>query len=230
MNRKDVTLRLLIAEDEKRLNRLIRDMMEDEGFTVDSCYSGADALEYVRSADYDAIIMDVMMPEMNGLDAVRTMRAEGKTTPVLFLTAKDSIDDRVTGLESGGDYYMVKPFSFRELIAAVRAIMRKYSENKSSVYTAADLELDTASKVVKRAGQVIELTRREYALLEYMMRNKGVVLTREMMENSLYNFDYEGASNVIDVYIGYLRKKMDTGYDKKLIHTVWGVGWILKDD
>ena len=124
MNRKDVTLRLLIAEDEKRLNRLIRDMMEDEGFTVDSCYSGADALEYVRSADYDAIIMDVMMPEMNGLDAVRTMRAEGKTTPVLFLTAKDSIDDRVTGLESGGDYYMVKPFSFRELIAAVRAIMR----------------------------------------------------------------------------------------------------------
>ncbi len=230
MNRKDVTLRLLIAEDEKRLNRLIRDMMEDEGFTVDSCYSGADALEYVRSADYDAIIMDVMMPEMNGLDAVRTMRAEGKTTPVLFLTAKDSIDDRVTGLESGGDYYMVKPFSFRELIAAVRAIMRKYSENKSSVYTAADLELDTASKVVKRAGQVIELTRREYALLEYMMRNKGVVLTREMIENSLYNFDYEGASNVIDVYIGYLRKKMDTGYDKKLIHTVWGVGWILKDD
>jgi len=223
-------LRLLIAEDEKRLNRLIRDMMEDEGFTVDSCYSGADALEYVRSADYDAIIMDVMMPEMNGLDAVRTMRAEGKTTPVLFLTAKDSIDDRVTGLESGGDYYMVKPFSFRELIAAVRAIMRKYSENKSSVYTAADLELDTASKVVKRAGQVIELTRREYALLEYMMRNKGVVLTREMIENSLYNFDYEGASNVIDVYIGYLRKKMDTGYDKKLIHTVWGVGWILKDD
>lgn len=170
------------------------------------------------------------MPEMNGLDAVRTMRAEGKTTPVLFLTAKDSIDDRVTGLESGGDYYMVKPFSFRELIAAVRAIMRKYSENKSSVYTAADLELDTASKVVKRAGQVIELTRREYALLEYMMRNKGVVLTREMIENSLYNFDYEGASNVIDVYIGYLRKKMDTGYDKKLIHTVWGVGWILKDD
>ena len=230
MNRKDVTLRLLIAEDEKRLNRLIRDMMEDEGFTVDSCYSGADALEYVRSADYDAIIMDVMMPEMNGLAAVRTMRAEGKTTPVLFLTAKDSIDDRVTGLESGGDYYMVKPFSFRELIAAVRAIMRKYSENKSSVYTAADLELDTASKVVKRAGQVIELTRREYALLEYMMRNKGVVLTREMIENSLYNFDYEGASNVIDVYIGYLRKKMDTGYDKKLIHTVWGVGWILKDD
>jgi DNA-binding response OmpR family regulator len=230
VNRKDVTLRLLIAEDEKRLNRLIRDMMEDEGFTVDSCYSGADALEYVRSADYDAIIMDVMMPEMNGLDAVRTMRAEGKTTPVLFLTAKDSIDDRVTGLESGGDYYMVKPFSFRELIAAVRAIMRKYSENKSSVYTAADLELDTASKVVKRAGQVIELTRREYALLEYMMRNKGVVLTREMIENSLYNFDYEGASNVIDVYIGYLRKKMDTGYDKKLIHTVWGVGWILKDD
>lgn len=223
-------MRLLIAEDEKRLNRLIRDMMEDEGFTVDSCYSGADALEYVRSADYDAIIMDVMMPEMNGLDAVRTMRAEGKTTPVLFLTAKDSIDDRVTGLESGGDYYMVKPFSFRELIAAVRAIMRKYSENKSSVYTAADLELDTASKVVKRAGQVIELTRREYALLEYMMRNKGVVLTREMIENSLYNFDYEGASNVIDVYIGYLRKKMDTGYDKKLIHTVWGVGWILKDD
>lgn len=215
-------MRLLIAEDEKRLNRLIRDMMEDEGFTVDSCYSGADALEYVRSADYDAIIMDVMMPEMNGLDAVRTMRAEGKTTPVLFLTAKDSIDDRVTGLESGGDYYMVKPFSFRELIAAVRAIMRKYSENKSSVYTAADLELDTASKVVKRAGQVIELTRREYALLEYMMRNKGVVLTREMIENSLYNFDYEGASNVIDVYIGYLRKK--NGYRLRQEAYPYGLG------
>jgi two-component system copper resistance phosphate regulon response regulator CusR len=223
-------VRLLIAEDEKRLNRLIRDMMEDEGFTVDSCYNGAEALEYVRSADYDAIIMDVMMPVMDGLEAVRKMRSEGVTTPVLFLTAKDSIDDRVTGLESGGDYYMVKPFSFRELTAAVRAIMRKYSDNKSSVFTAADLELDTASKVVKRSGRVIELTRREYALLEYMMRNKGVVLTREMIENSLYNFDYEGASNVVDVYIGYLRKKMDTGYSQKLIHTVWGVGWILKDE
>lgn len=223
-------MRLLIAEDEKRLNRLIRDMMEDEGFTVDSCYNGAEALEYVRSADYDAIIMDVMMPVMDGLEAVRKMRSEGVTTPVLFLTAKDSIDDRVTGLESGGDYYMVKPFSFRELTAAVRAIMRKYSDNKSSVFTAADLELDTASKVVKRSGRVIELTRREYALLEYMMRNKGVVLTREMIENSLYNFDYEGASNVVDVYIGYLRKKMDTGYSQKLIHTVWGVGWILKDE
>ena len=223
-------MRLLIAVVEKRLNLRIRAIMEGEDFTIDNCYTGTDSLEYIRCADYDVIIMDELMPEINGLDVVRTMRTEGMTIPVLFLMEKDIIDDRINGLESGGDYYLVKPFSFRELSAAVRALIRKRTENTSCVYNAADLELDTARKVVKRAGQIIDLTRKEYALLEYLMRNKGVALTREMIENSLYNFDYEGASNVIDVYIGYLRKKMDTGYDKKLIHTVWGVGWILKDD
>ena len=175
--------------------------MEGEDFTIDNCYTGTDSLEYIRCADYDVIIMDELMPEINGLDVVRTMRTEGMTIPVLFLMEKDIIDDRINGLESGGDYYLVKPFSFRELSAAVRALIRKRTENTSCVYNAADLELDTARKVVKRAGQIIDLTRKEYALLEYLMRNKGVALTREMIENSLYSFEYEGSSNVVDVYI-----------------------------
>ena len=160
---------------------------------------------------------------------VRRLRSGGNSTPVLFLTARDSVADRVTGLESGGDYYLVKPFDFQELMAVVRVITRKYTGNRSNVYTVADLSLDATAKTVTRAGKSIELTAKEFSLLEYMMRNKGVVLSREMIENNLWNYDYEGGTNVVDVYVGYLRKKMDTGFDRKLIHTVWGTGWVLKE-
>ena len=222
-------MRILVVEDEKRLNRIISEALEDEGYSVDSCFNGLDALDYAAGADYDVIILDIMMPKMDGLEVVRRLRAGGNSTPVLFLTARDSVADRVTGLESGGDYYLVKPFDFQELMAVVRVMTRKYTGNRSNVYTIADLRLDATAKTVTRAGKNIELTAKEFALLEYMLRNKGVVLSREMIENNLWNYDYEGGTNVVDVYVGYLRKKMDTGFDKKLIHTVWGTGWVLKE-
>ena len=222
-------MRILVVEDEKRLNRIISEALEDEGYSVDSCFNGLDALDYAAGADYDVIILDIRMPKMDGLEVVRRLRSGGNSTPVLFLTARDSVADRVTGLESGGDYYLVKPFDFQELMAVVRVMTRKYTGNRSNVYTIADLRLDTTAKTVTRAGKNIELTAKEFALLEYMLRNKGVVLSREMIENNLWNYDYEGGTNVVDVYVGYLRKKVDNGYDKKLIHTVWGTGWVLKE-
>ena len=222
-------MRILVVEDEKHLNRIISEAVEDEGYSVDSCYNGVEALEYLECADYDVIILDIMMPKMNGLELVRRLRDRGDSTPVLFLTARDAVADRVEGLESGGDYYLTKPFDFQELMAVVRVMTRKYTGNRSNVYTIADLSLDSNTKTVTRAGKNIELTAKEFSLLEYMMRNKGVVLSREMIENNLWNYDYEGGTNVVDVYVGYLRKKMDTGFSKKLIHTVWGTGWVLKE-
>ncbi|MBP3539119.1 MAG: response regulator transcription factor [Oscillospiraceae bacterium] len=223
-------MRVLVVEDEKNLNRIISELMEDEGYSVDSCFNGADALEYTLAARYDVMILDIMLPKLDGLELVRRLRSHGDTTPVLFLTARDSVADRVEGLESGGDYYLTKPFDFKELVAVVHVMTRKYTGNRSNSYTIADLTIDTAAKSVVRAGRRIELTSKEFALLEYMMRNRGVVLSREMIENNLWNYDYEGGTNVVDVYVGYLRKKMDTGFDKKLIHTVWGTGWVLRED
>ena len=223
-------MRILVVEDEKHLNRIISEAVEDEGYSVDSCYNGLEALEYLACADYDVIILDIMMPKMDGLELVRRLRSEGNSTPVLFLTARDAVADRVEGLESGGDYYLTKPFDFQELMAVVRVMTRKYTGNRSNIYTIADLSLDATAKTVTRAGRKIELTAKEFALLEYMLRNKGVVLSREMIENNLWIYDYEGGTNVVDVYVGCLRKKMDTGFGKKLIHTVWGTGWVLKEE
>ena len=223
-------MRILLAEDEKNLNRIITEALQDEGYSVDSCLNGLDALEYCSGANYDVIILDINMPRMDGLTVVRRLRERGDATPVLFLTARDSVTDRVEGLESGGDYYLVKPFDFKELMAVVRVMTRKYTGNRSNVYTMADLTLDAQSRTVTRAGKNIELTGKEFALLEYMLRNRGVVLTREMIENNLWNYDYEGGTNIVDVYVGYLRRKMDTGFDKKLIHTVWGSGWVLREE
>ena len=223
-------MRVLVVEDEKHLNRIITEAMEDEGYSVDSCFNGADALDYALSAVYDVMILDIMLPKMDGLELVRRLRRGGNHTPVLFLTARDSVADKVEGLESGGDYYLTKPFDFQELIAVVHVMMRKYTGNRSNIYTIADLTLDVSARTVTRAGRSIELTQKEFALLEYMVRNRGVVLSREMIENNLWNYDYEGGTNVVDVYVGYLRKKMDAGFDKKLIHTVWGTGWVLRED
>ena len=222
-------MRILVVEDEKHLNRIISEAVEDEGYSVDSCYNGLEALEYLECAQYDVMILDVMMPKMDGFTLVRKLRERGDNTPVLFLTARDAVADKVQGLESGGDYSLTKPFDFKELMAVVRVMARKYTGNRSNVYTIADLSLDSNTRTVTRAGKNIELTAKEFSLLEYMMRNKEVVLSREMIENNLWNYDYEGGTNVVDVYVGYLRKKMDTGFSKKLIHTVWGTGWVLKE-
>lgn len=222
-------MRILVVEDEKRLNRIIAEAMEDEGYSVDCAFDGVEALGYTEGADYDVIILDIMMPRMDGLQVVRRLRDKGNNTPVLFLTARDSVADKVQGLESGGDYYLVKPFNYDELMAVVHAMTRKLTGNRSNKYTIADLELDSSARTVTRGGRTIDLTAREFSLLEYMIRNKGVVVTREMIENNLWNYDYEGGTNVVDVYIGYLRRKIDAGADKKLIQTVWGTGWVLRE-
>lgn len=222
-------MRILVVEDEKILNRLISEGIEDEGYNVDSCFNGSDALDYISSAEYDAIVMDILMPKMGGLEVVRKIRSDGNTTPVIFLTSLSEVNDRVEGLNSGGDYYLVKPFSMDELVAVVRVLARKSSGQHTNELTVGDLTLDMSTQTVTRGGRMLSLSPKEYALLEYMMRNRGIVLSREMIENNLWNFDYEGGTNVVDVYISFLRKKIDTGFDKKLIHTVWGTGWIFKD-
>lgn len=223
-------MRILVVEDEKNINRLISEAMEDEKYSVDSCFDGAEALDYALAADYDVIILDVNLPKMDGFTVVGRLRDRGSTSPVLFLTARDSVMDKVTGLNAGGDYYLTKPFSFDELRAVVKVMARKYTGNKTNEYTVGDLVVDTDSRTVTRGGEPIDLTSKEFALLEYMIRNKGVVLSREMIENNLWNYDYEGGTNVVDVYIGYLRRKIDKGHDRKLIHTVWGTGWVLREE
>ena len=223
-------MRTLVVEDEKHLNRMISEAILDEGYSVDSCFNGLEALELCECAQYDVIVLDIMMPKMDGFEFVRRIRENGCKTPVVYLTSRDSVSDKVRGLESGGDYYMVKPFDFRELIAVIHVMARKSGDNHSNVYELADLRLDISAKQVTRGGKLIELTAEEYSLLEYMIRNKGMVLSREQIENNLWNYRYEGGSNVVNVYIGYLRKKIDDGFDKKLIHTVWGIGWVLRED
>ena len=223
-------MRILVAEDEKNMNRLISEAMKDETYSVDSCFDGLEAVDYALAADYDVIILDVNLPGADGFEVVGKLRNEGCVTPVLFLTARDSIADKVTGLGAGGDYYLTKPFSFDELRAVVKVMARKYTGNRTNEYTVGDLTVDTSARTAVRAGRNIDLTSKEFALLEYMIRNRGVVLSREMIEDNLWNFDYEGGTNVVDVYIGYLRRKIDRGFDKKLIHTVWGTGWVLRED
>ena len=223
-------MRILIVEDEKNMNRLISEAMKDEKYSVDSCFDGQDALDYALTVDYDVIILDVNLPKMDGFAVVEKLRTEGCISPVLFLTARDSIADKVAGLGAGGDYYLTKPFSFDELRAVVKVMARKYTGNKTNEYTVGDLVVDTDSRTVTRGGEPVDLTSKEFALLEYMIRNKGVVLSREMIENNLWNYDYEGGTNVVDVYIGYLRRKIDKGHDLKLIHTVWGTGWVLREE
>ena len=223
-------MRILVAEDEQDLNRLMVQALERAGYSVDSCYDGADALDYAAGADYDCILLDIMMPKADGRTVLRTLRSRGCAVPVIFLTALDSVQDRIDGLDLGADDYLVKPFDMAELLARIRAATRKYGGQKTTVLTAGDLSLDTVTHGVTRAGQTINLSAKEYAILEYLLRNKGAVLSRAQLENHIWNYDYAGGSNVVDVYIAYLRKKVDAPFDKKLIHTVRGAGWVLRDE
>lgn len=222
-------MRILVAEDEKLLNEMITKTLTREGYCVDSCFNGEEALDFLRMGEFDAVIMDIMMPKTDGITAVKTMRANKDSTPVIFLTAKDSISDRVSGLDAGAEDYLVKPFAFAELLARLRALTRRNSGNETNIYTAADLTLDTKSKTVRRGDDVIALTAKEYDILEYLMYNKGIILSREKIENHVWNFDYSGGTNVVDVYIRYLRKKIDAPYDKKLIQTIRGFGYMIEE-
>ena len=223
-------MRVLLAEDERDLNRIIVQQLILEGYSVDSCFDGLEAIDALNVTDYDVIILDIMMPGADGFEVLRTLRNNGKTTPVLFLTARDAIADRVKGLDSGANDYLVKPFSFEELMARLRALTRTAFGKTDNIIKVADLTLDLASHTVQRAGKEISLSAKEYALLEYLMCNQGIVLSREKIEDHIWNFDYEGGTNVVDVYIRYLRKKLDEGHEKKLIHTVRGSGYVLREE
>lgn len=222
-------MRILVVEDERDLNRIICKKLKVEGYSVDSCYDGEEALTYIDGANYDIIIMDIMMPKKNGYEVLAQIRKEKIATPVLFLTAKDGIEDRVKGLDLGADDYIIKPFHFDELMARVRAMIRRNHGSTTNILKIDDLELDCGTRVVKRAGKEIDLSAKEFSILEYMMQNQGIVLSREKIEEHIWNYDYQGASNMVDVYIRYLRVKIDKDFNTKLIHTVRGVGYVLKE-
>lgn len=223
-------MRILLAEDEKDLNRIITKRLEKEGYCVDSCFNGEEALLFAETGEFDAIILDIMMPKMNGIDVLKQLRAEKIDTPVIFLTAKDSVSDRVKGLDAGAEDYLIKPFAFEELLARLRVMIRKQAGKSTNVFELGDLVVDIAARTVKRGNDNITLSVREFDILEYLIRNAGTALPRERIENHVWNFDYSGGTNVVDVYIRYLRKKIDDPYDRKLIHTVRGVGYVLRED
>ncbi len=222
-------MRILVVEDEKLLNEMITKTLAKEGYSVDNCFDGEDALHYLKMGEFDAVVMDIMMPKINGLEVVKRMRAANDATPVIFLTARDSIEDRVSGLDAGAEDYLVKPFAFAELLARIRAMTRKRTGNETNEFSVGELVLNTKTKAVRRGEDTIALTAKEYEILEYMIHNKGIILSREKIENHVWNFDYSGGTNVVDVYIRYLRKKIDDPYEKKLIHTIRGFGYVLDE-
>ena len=223
-------MRLLYAEDEEDLNKVVTKKLTEEGFSVDSCFDGREAIDNVQFTEYDAAILDIMMPHADGFAVLKELRKLKKNTPVLFLTARDSIEDRVTGLDSGANDYLVKPFSFEELLARIRVLTREKHGLTENILSIADLSLNLSSHTVTRGGTEINLTSKEYQLLEYLLYNKEKVLRREKIENHIWNYDYEGGTNVIDVYIRYLRKKIDDGFPTKLIHTVRGAGYVIREE
>ena len=223
-------MRILVVEDEPGLADVIQKRLLLERYSVDACGNGLAAMDYLRCAEYDAVVLDIMLPGISGLEVLKSLRDRGDRTPVLLLTARDSIGDRVQGLNLGADDYLVKPFAFEELLARLRALVRRAADHASNIFTAADLTVDLDTREVRRQGTPIPLSGKEFAILEYMIRNKNIVLTREKISQHIWNYDYEGGSNVIDVYIRYLRKKIDEGFPKKLLHTVRGTGYVLRED
>ena len=223
-------MRLLIAEDEKLLNKTISERLTRIGYSIDSCFNGEDALYYIENTQYDGIILDVMMPEPNGFEVLKNIRQKKILTPVLMLTAKDSDEDIINGLDLGANDYLTKPFSFEVLCARIRAMLRVKESVTGCVIELADLSIDTTKRLVKRKNSDIELSSREYSILEYLMRNKGIVVSKEQIEENINNYDYEGSSDIVKVYIHHLRKKIDEGYDKKLLHTIKNVGYVMKED
>ncbi len=220
-------MKILVAEDEKELNNVISRRLIMRGFSVDSSFDGEEAMEQLRFSDYDAVILDIMMPRASGLKVLEWMRAVGDKTPVILLTAKDTVADRVDGLNAGADDYLVKPFSFDELVARIYAITRRQVGSVGNTLTVDDLCLDLDKRTVTRGGKEIVLSTKEFSMLEYLIKNKGIVLSREKIEDQIWNYCYDGGSNVVDVYISYLRKKIDDGFEKKLIRTVRGVGYMI---
>lgn len=223
-------MRILVVEDETKVGSFIRRALEEESYAVDLCADGASGLELARDSSYDLIILDVMLPGMTGLQILETLRKEKLKTPVLIVTARAQVDQRVKGLDAGADDYLTKPFAIEELLARVRALLRRGAGEGTGVLQIEDLMLNPATREVTRGGQRIELTSKEYGLLEYFMRNSGRVLTRPMIAEHVWNLDFDTFTNVIDVYVNYLRNKIDRGRERKLIHTIRGSGYVLKEE
>lgn len=222
-------MRILLVEDEKKVARFIQQGLEEEHYAVDVVHDGERGLQMALNENYDLLILDVMLPKLNGLELIKAVRAQQKTTPTLMLTAKSSTEDKVAGLDSGADDYLTKPFAFEELLARVRSLLRRGAQEKSIILRVGDLELDTVTHKAKRGGKTIELTAKEYALLEYLMRNKGRVLSRTLIADHIWDYTFDTGTNIIDVYINHLRHKIDEGFEPKLIHTVRGVGYVIKE-
>jgi heavy metal response regulator len=223
-------MRILLVEDEKKVARFIQQGLEEEHHTVDVAHDGESGLAMAGAQHYDVIILDVMLPGKSGIDVTRELRARKRATPILMLTAKTATEDKVAGLDSGADDYLTKPFAFAELLARVRSLLRRGTQEKTTVLTLADLELDTVTHKARRGTRLIDLTTKEYALLEFFLRNKERVLSRTIIAEHIWDYHFDTGTNLIDVYINHLRNKVDTGFDRKLIHTVRGVGYVLKEE
>ena len=221
-------MRVLVVEDERKISMYLKRGLEEQGYAVDTAFTGREALDWAEGAPYDIIILDIMLPEMDGLTVCRELRKQDNRTPILMLTARDAVDDRVSGLDAGADDYLVKPFALKELLARLRAMSRRNAETpKSSILQISDLTLDTLTRRVKRRGKIIDLTSKEYAVLECLLREPEHVLTRTQIAEHVWNYDVYNQSNVVDVYIKNLRRKIDDGFEIKLIHTIRGAGYRL---
>ena len=221
-------MRILFAEDEYYLNEAVTKKLKQANYSIDSCRNGEEAYDFFTAAEYDLVILDIMMPKLDGLSVLQKIRLSGSKVPVLLLTAKDSIEDRVKCLDSGANDYLIKPFAMEELLARIRVLLRKPGTTPNNLLQVSNLALELDTQIVKRDNQIITLTSKEFNLLRYMMQNQGIVLSRDKLEQHIWNYDYSGGSNVIDVYIRYLRKKIDDGFEPKLIHTIRGQGYVLK--
>lgn len=219
-----------MVEDETKLAALIKKVLEKEKYAVDVAYDGQESLDYALTYPYDVIILDILLPKKDGFEVIQELRKKKILTPVLMLTAKDAVEDKILGLDLGADDYLTKPFDFGELLARIRALVRRRTADKPNVLKAADLLLDPRTYTVKRAGKTIRLTSREYSLLEFLLRRKNQILTRDTIIDHVWDSTFESMTNIVDVYIRYLRRKMDTGFSPKLIHTIRGIGYMLKED
>ncbi len=223
-------MKILLAEDEVDLNNVVTRYLKKNGYSVDSVLDGEEALDYLEYSEYDLVILDIMMPKVDGFEVIKKLRDKGNHTSVLMLTARDSADDKIKGLDLGADDYIVKPFDFNELLARIRAVVRRKYGNSSNKLVIGDLILDTSEKSVTRAGKQIELTGKEYEVLEYLMQSKNRILSRDQIKEHVWDFDYEGDSNIIDVLIKNIRKKIDIEDGKQIIYTKRGLGYVIKED
>ena len=221
-------MKILVVEDERDLNRIITKHLKKNNYSVDSCFDGQEALDFISYSEYDLIITDIMMPNVDGYEFIDKLRANKNNTPVIMLTAKDTLEDKIVGLDSGADDYIVKPFEFDELLARIRVLMRRNYGLATNIIQIEEVTLDLAKKQVTKSGKIIDLTGKEYEVLEYLMKNKGSILSRDQILNHVWDYEYEGASNIVDVIIKNIRKKLDRGEGNTIIYTKRGLGYFVK--